>query len=66
MNKKFVGILTIPKNIKIKISQNIYKKPYLVGYKKVSNKNKVPIIQLTDNTRIWMLKKEIKLYTKLQ
>lgn len=64
MNKCSIHINNIPNNIKNKIAQYIYQKPCLVGYKKISSKHKVPIIQLKDSTRIWMLKKEIKLYTK--
>lgn len=66
MNKYLIKISTIPNNIKFRIAQYIYKKSYLVGYKKISSKHKVVIVQLTDNTRIWMLKKEIKLSTKLK
>lgn len=66
MNKNIVSISSIPSNIKITVAQYIYKKLYIVGYKKISNKNKVPIVQLADNTRIWMLKREIKLHIKFK
>nr|YP_009393549.1 cytochrome b6-f complex subunit PetP [Bostrychia simpliciuscula]ARW62111.1 cytochrome b6-f complex subunit PetP [Bostrychia simpliciuscula] len=66
MNKNCISIISIPNIIKSKISEKIYKKNYLVGYKKISNKNKVFIVELTNKTRIWMLKREIKLNTKLK
>nr|YP_009392713.1 cytochrome b6-f complex subunit PetP [Bostrychia tenella]ARW61275.1 cytochrome b6-f complex subunit PetP [Bostrychia tenella] len=66
MNKNIIRIHTIPNNIKVKVAQYIYKNLYIVGYKKISNKNKVPIIQLADNTRIWMLKKEIKSHIRFK
>nr|YP_009397876.1 cytochrome b6-f complex subunit PetP [Sonderella linearis]ARW67062.1 cytochrome b6-f complex subunit PetP [Sonderella linearis] len=60
MKKYLIKIEIIPKNLKkriIKSSNYIF---YLAGYKKIFNKYKVPILELNDHTRIWMLKKEIK------
>nr|YP_009396836.1 cytochrome b6-f complex subunit PetP [Ophidocladus simpliciusculus]ARW66022.1 cytochrome b6-f complex subunit PetP [Ophidocladus simpliciusculus] len=55
-----VNIIKAPLKIKAKIVQYMYKKLNFIGYKKLSNKHKIPILQLPDKKRIWMLKSEIK------
>lgn len=55
---KSVHIIKIPINIKLKIEKNIQETFYLTGYKKIGNL-KVPVIEFSDNIRVWMLKQEI-------
>nr|YP_009397470.1 cytochrome b6-f complex subunit PetP [Dasyclonium flaccidum]ARW66656.1 cytochrome b6-f complex subunit PetP [Dasyclonium flaccidum] len=64
MNKSLIHINRLPTKIRIRITRLISSKLYFIGYKKISNKYKVPIIQLQNSTRIWMLKKEIKFNIK--
>nr|YP_009392297.1 cytochrome b6-f complex subunit PetP [Osmundaria fimbriata]ARW60859.1 cytochrome b6-f complex subunit PetP [Osmundaria fimbriata] len=55
-----INLKLIPIKIKKKILPSVYKKLHLVGYKKILDTYKVPIIQLTNHTRIWILEYEIK------
>ena len=55
-----IKIKLIPENIKQEINKNLYNKLTLVGYKKISNKHIVPLIEITNKYRIWVLISEIK------
>jgi len=57
---QIIKIKPIPINIKLKVFKYIHCDLYIVGYKKVKSVYCVPIIQLYDYNRIWLLPKEIK------
>nr|YP_009398481.1 cytochrome b6-f complex subunit PetP [Lophocladia kuetzingii]ARW67667.1 cytochrome b6-f complex subunit PetP [Lophocladia kuetzingii] len=59
MKKYLIKIDNIPNKIRKKILYHMYNKLYLVGYKRITKKQKVFIIQLSNETRIWLLKSEI-------
>jgi len=59
MNKHTVNVKSIPKNIKKRITKYLYGKIILVGYRKVTNNYKTPIIEFPNKTRIWVLEYEI-------
>nr|ARW64180.1 cytochrome b6-f complex subunit PetP [Chondria sp. (in: red algae)] len=61
MTRTAIRIESIPYTIKIRVKQYLYQKIYIVGYKKISNKYKTPVIEFTNGKRIWMLKHEIAL-----
>nr|YP_009391268.1 cytochrome b6-f complex subunit PetP [Dipterocladia arabiensis]ARW59412.1 cytochrome b6-f complex subunit PetP [Dipterocladia arabiensis] len=54
-----IKIKNIPKNIKLKLIKHFYQDLYLVGYKKIKSNKKLPIIELFNYTRIWILPEEI-------
>nr|YP_010156009.1 cytochrome b6-f complex subunit PetP [Cumathamnion serrulatum]QQY85406.1 cytochrome b6-f complex subunit PetP [Cumathamnion serrulatum] len=56
-----IKIKTIPQKIKIKVIKSLHKKVHIVGYKVINSQNKVPIIELSNYTRIWILPNEIKI-----
>lgn len=62
MQKKRIKIKKIPLNIKLKYIFNINKQFKIVGYKKIKIQYIVPIIELNNYTRIWLLSYEIKPY----
>nr|YP_009398931.1 cytochrome b6-f complex subunit PetP [Cliftonaea pectinata]ARW68161.1 cytochrome b6-f complex subunit PetP [Cliftonaea pectinata] len=64
MYKALINIKKIPNNIKIKIGKSKDQQLYLVGYKETFNKKKLPIIELSNNNRVWMLNEEIEFSIK--
>nr|YP_009398716.1 cytochrome b6-f complex subunit PetP [Kuetzingia canaliculata]ARW67902.1 cytochrome b6-f complex subunit PetP [Kuetzingia canaliculata] len=60
MQKRLINIKLIPINIKNKILPYIYQQLHIVGYKTLINKYKVPIIQLKNEARIWILQHETR------
>lgn len=60
MRKHTIKIENIPRKIKKRIRKYLHEKIILVGYRKVTNNYKTPIIELPDKTRIWVLGYEIK------
>nr|QCI06064.1 cytochrome b6-f complex subunit PetP [Delesseria sanguinea] len=54
-----IKIKIIPQKIKIKFIKNLHEKLHIVGYKIINSKHKVPIIELSNYTRIWILPHEI-------
>lgn len=65
MNKIIVKINNLPRKIKIKIIDYLSKNILLVGYKKISEQYRIPIIELSNKQRIWVLKHEIKDCSKI-
>ena len=59
MINKSIQIITIPKKIKPLIIQNYHECQNIIGYKKINSSQKIPIIQVNTNIRIWTLCEEI-------
>lgn len=66
MKRNLVNIKLIPQNIKEEINKHLQDKLMLVGYKKISNKHIVPIIEISNKYRLWVLINEIKSAKKRQ
>jgi len=60
MKKSSINIKVLPTNIKNKLQELQLKELYIVGYKKILTKYKVPIVELKNFNRIWTLTKELK------
>nr|ARW63756.1 cytochrome b6-f complex subunit PetP [Chondria sp. (in: red algae)] len=60
MNHITITINNIPSKIKERIIKHFFKKISLVGYKKISTQCKIPVIEFSNKTRIWVLKHEIE------
>nr|YP_009326683.1 hypothetical protein [Membranoptera platyphylla]AMJ16940.1 hypothetical protein [Membranoptera platyphylla] len=56
-----IKIKTIPQKIKLKLIKHLHKKLHIVGYKVINSESTVPIIELSNYTRIWILPNEIKI-----
>lgn len=56
-----IKIKTIPQKIKLKLIKHFHKRLHIVGYKIINLENRVPIIELSNYTRIWILPNEIKI-----
>ena len=54
-------INNIPTTIKFKFSKYFYQKLDIVGYKYINSIKKIPIIELFNYTRVWILPEEIKI-----
>jgi len=59
MTTSLKNIKFIPKNVKTRIVDELYKQITLVGYKKVSINHQIRVIELSSKQRIWFLKHEI-------
>lgn len=59
-------IKVIPIKIKNRIITQINQTLRIVGYKTIRINHKVPIVELSDYTRIWLLPHEIIKYTHLK
>nr|YP_009398282.1 cytochrome b6-f complex subunit PetP [Thaumatella adunca]ARW67468.1 cytochrome b6-f complex subunit PetP [Thaumatella adunca] len=64
MNRYLINIKFIPKKIKLEIIKNIYCDLQIVGYKKIHNGYKIPIVQFPNKKRIWILNYEIQTQIK--
>nr|YP_009295297.1 hypothetical protein BI108_pgp098 [Dasya binghamiae]AOH77309.1 hypothetical protein [Dasya binghamiae] len=60
----FVKIRKVPIKIKLKYLKYFHKKLDIVGYKVINLNYLVPIIELSNYTRIWILPNEIKIKSK--
>nr|YP_009394159.1 cytochrome b6-f complex subunit PetP [Rhodomela confervoides]ARW62721.1 cytochrome b6-f complex subunit PetP [Rhodomela confervoides] len=60
MNQYWISLKIIPNKISKKIIKHVYDNLKVVGYKQISHRYKVPIIQFPDKRRVWVLKYEIK------
>lgn len=61
-----INIKKIPIKIKLKYLQYFNEKLDIVGYKIIKNKYQVPIIELSNYTRIWIFQKEINTNKNIQ
>ena len=59
MKKYAINIKFIPKNIKYKVTERSLNKLKFVGYKQITHNCVIPLIQLPNKKRIWLLKQEI-------
>lgn len=64
MRGNLVNIKLIPQNMKQKMNKHLHSKLTLVGYKKILNKHIVPIIEIPNKHRVWVLISEIELSKK--
>nr|YP_009296161.1 cytochrome b6-f complex subunit [Sebdenia flabellata]AOM65096.1 cytochrome b6-f complex subunit [Sebdenia flabellata] len=63
---KYIYIKAINNKINIQIANYLYKKGRIVGEKILFNYKRVPIIELDNYTRIWMLPEELDIATNDQ
>lgn len=65
MTSNLIKIKKLPIKIKLKFIEYLHKQLNIVGYKIIQSNYQVPIIELSNHIRIWMLPYEIKIYSKL-
>lgn len=66
MRRNLVNIKLIPYNIKQEVDKHLHNKLSLVGYKKISSKHILPIVEVSNKYRIWVIISEIKSIKKRQ